>query len=139
MRPVKILLIEDDEEDIVTTLEAFTESAMKCTIAFTRDAEGALDYLYQRNGYLNVDKPDFIVLDINLPRINGIELLQTLKGDPYLTTIPVFILSTLPAPTEFMKATAQMFFTKPNSSSGYLGLINSMGKYMAKMEISEMK
>lgn len=126
MRPIKILLVEDDEEDIVSTLEAFTESAINCSISFARDGQAALDYLYNRNGFADADKPDFIVLDINLPRLNGLEVMQAIKCDPRLSKIPVFILSTLSSPTQFMKETARMFFTKPNLSSGYLNLIRSI-------------
>jgi CheY-like chemotaxis protein len=91
---VHILLVEDNEGDILLTLEAFEESKIKNEISVVRNGQEALDFLYKRGNFLNAKKPDLILLDINIPIYNGHEVLQIIKTDSKLKKIPVVMLTT---------------------------------------------
>jgi CheY-like chemotaxis protein len=94
LHPVHILLVEDNEGDILLTLEAFEESKIKSKISVVRNGQEALDFLYKRAGYEQESKPDLILLDINIPILNGHEVLKIVKHDPELKKIPVIMLTT---------------------------------------------
>ncbi|MDC6387565.1 response regulator [Maribacter sp. PR1] len=94
MKLANILLVEDNEGDILLTLEAFEESQVKTEINVARNGQEALDYLYKKGDYTEVKKPDLILLDINIPVFNGHEVLKKIKGDPILKKIPVIMLTT---------------------------------------------
>ena len=81
MNGVHILLVEDNEGDIVLTLEAFEESKIKPTISVVKNGLDALDFLFQRERYKEVDKPDLILLDLNIPIFTGLEVLRQVKED----------------------------------------------------------
>lgn len=94
MRPAHILLVEDNEGDILLTLEAFEESKIKTEVSVVRNGQEALDFLYQNENYRQAGKPDLILLDINMPILNGHEVLEQIKSDPTLKKIPVIMLTT---------------------------------------------
>ena len=94
MRPAHILLVEDNEGDIILTMEAFEESKFKTEISVARNGQEALDFLFKREGFQNSKKPDLILLDINIPIYNGHEVLMKIKQDPVLKKIPVIMLTT---------------------------------------------
>ncbi|NHE55766.1 response regulator [Cyclobacterium plantarum] len=94
MRPAHILLVEDNEGDILLTLEAFEESKIKTEVSVARNGQEALDFLYQNENYRQAKKPDLILLDINMPILNGHEVLAHIKSDPTLKKIPVIMLTT---------------------------------------------
>ena len=91
MKVFKILLIEDNEGDAILTLEAFKHVGLKCNVEVLTDGELALNYLITAK---TDSKPDLILLDINLPKVNGIEVLRNVKQDGFLRTIPVVVLTT---------------------------------------------
>ena len=93
-KTVHILLVEDNEGDIILTLDAFEESKINTEISVARIGQEALDFLYNRNAFLEAKKPDLILLDINLPIYNGHEVLKQIKQDTNLKKIPVIILTT---------------------------------------------
>jgi CheY-like chemotaxis protein len=94
MKQVHILLVEDNEGDIVLTKEAFEESKIGTRISVTKNGQEALDFLNQVNSFVSVDRPDLILLDINIPVINGLEVLKEIKENEKLKKIPVIILTT---------------------------------------------
>lgn len=94
LKPVQILLIEDNEGDIILTLEAFEESKVKTDIKIARNGKEALDYLFKTGAFTHATKPDLILLDINLPIYSGHEVLKRIKTDAVLKKIPVIILTT---------------------------------------------
>lgn len=104
MKPAHILLVEDNEGDIVLTLDAFEESKIKTEISVTKNGQEALDFLFKKGGYLNAQKPDLILLDINIPLINGLEVLKQVKQDPILKKIPVIMLTTSSSPKDISLA-----------------------------------
>lgn len=89
-----ILLVEDNEGDIVLTLDAFEECKVKTEISVVKNGKEALDFLFQRGAFVDAKKPDLILLDINLPIFNGHEVLKQIKADVVLKKIPVIILTT---------------------------------------------
>src|ERR1700689_481515 len=93
-RPVEILLIEDNSGDVLLTKEAFEELEFTDNITIARDGEDALDYLFKRGPYAKAVKPDLILLDLNLPKKDGRDVLETIKTDPNLKSIPVIVLTT---------------------------------------------
>jgi CheY-like chemotaxis protein len=93
-RTAHILLVEDNEGDIVLTLEAFEESKVRTEIDVVRNGQEALDFLFKRGEFHNAKKPDLILLDINIPIFNGHEVLKQIKTDKDLKRIPVIMLTT---------------------------------------------
>lgn len=91
----RILLVEDNPNDVELTLEALAEHNLANEVIVTRDGEQALDYLYRRGPYklLKNGNPIVVLLDIKMPKVNGIEVLRQIKSDPALKTIPVVILT----------------------------------------------
>lgn len=94
MRKAHILLVEDNEGDILLTLEAFEESKIKVDVSVVRNGQEALDFLFQQGKYQEATMPDIILLDINLPIYNGHEVLMKIKADNNLKKIPVIMLTT---------------------------------------------
>lgn len=94
MKRVHILLVEDNEGDIVLTLNAFEESKIKSNISVVKNGKDALDFLFQREEYKAAERPDLVLLDINIPIFNGHEVLKQIKENPDLKKIPVIMLTT---------------------------------------------
>ncbi len=126
MKEVHILLVEDNEGDIVLTLDAFAESRIKTRISVVRNGQEAMDFLYKKNIYADVERPDLILLDINIPIHNGHEVLSDIKSDPDLKKIPVIILTTSSNPNDINKAYenyTNCYITKPIEIEDFLKAI----------------
>jgi len=93
-RPIEILLVEDSPADIWLTREALEMGPAPKHISVVTNGEQAIDFLHRRGPYVNAPRPDLILLDINLPRVSGIDVLRHIKLDPELRTITVVVLST---------------------------------------------
>jgi CheY-like chemotaxis protein len=91
--PMELLLVEDNEDDILLINEAFTEAKLMNVIQKVRDGEEALDYLRRKGRYKDARRPGLVLLDINLPKKNGFEVLATMKEDPLLKPLPVIIMT----------------------------------------------
>lgn len=134
-KSITILIAEDDEEDRLLLQEAFEESKLANDLRFVRDGEELLDYLYQREGYGNPElspRPGLILLDLNMPKKNGQEVLQEIKADPQLRPIPVVVLTTSDSPTEIERSYhlgANSFITKPVTFSGLVEVLKSLNNY----------
>lgn len=89
-----ILLVEDNEGDILLTLDAFEESKLETKVSVTRNGQEALDFLNKKGAFTKAKRPDIILLDINIPIFNGLEVLQEIKQDEILKKIPVIMLTT---------------------------------------------
>lgn len=94
MQEIHIMLVEDSEGDVVLTLEAFKEAKIKNKVTVAKDGEEALNMLHQVGKHENAELPDLILLDINLPKIDGKEVLYKIKNHHTLKTIPVVMLTT---------------------------------------------
>lgn len=93
--PAKILLIEDGPADQNLIQRFLPESKLNNTIEVASNGAQALDYLFQRNGYTDTDIPDLVLLDLNLPKVDGQEVLERMKEEPDLQEIPVVVLGEL--------------------------------------------
>src|SRR3712207_7527631 len=89
--PDRILLVEDDPNDVELTLSALAENGLANEVVVTRDGQQALDYLFRRGAYASREEgnPTVMLLDLKLPKVDGIEVLKRVKDDPHLKTIPV--------------------------------------------------
>src|ERR1700761_4189502 len=100
----EILLVEDNPGDVLLTQEAFRESGFGHHLSIAEDGEEALKFLRNKNGYADSPRPDVILLDLNLPKKDGRELLAELKQDPSLKFIPVIVLTTSDAQKDIWTA-----------------------------------
>lgn len=118
-RPIRILLIEDNEAHIKLILRALTSDGSDNSVNIVKDGEEALDYLLRRKRYadpINSPRPDLILLDLKLPKIGGIDVLIRIKTDPTLSMIPVVVLTSSSDERDLRKAYANYansFLSKP--------------------------
>lgn len=94
MRTLHILLVEDNEGDILLTQEAFEDRKVISKMSVVKNGQAAIDFVFKRGEYQDVEKPDLILLDINLPVKNGLEVLKEIKSDEKTRKIPVIVLTT---------------------------------------------
>lgn len=116
MKPIKILLVEDNEGDILLTTEALEEGGFPVEQSVVRDGKSALDFLRKLKPYHHESRPDLVLLDINLPKYSGIEVLKIIKSDENLKSIPVIILTTSSSEEDINESYlnyANCFITKP--------------------------
>lgn len=126
MDPIHILLVEDNEGDIVLTLEALKEGRLKNEVSVVRDGQEALDFLHRRGAYTEATVPELVLLDLNLPRIDGVEVLQNIKNDPVLRMIPVVVLTTSSSERDIVETYshhANCYITKPVDLSKFMDVI----------------
>jgi len=112
----EILLIEDNPGDARLTQEALKDGKMKINLSIVYDGEEGTDFLFKRNQYKDAPRPDLIILDLNLPKKNGREVLAEIKADETLKMIPVIILTTSKAQEDIIKSYnlhANCYITKP--------------------------
>ena len=93
-QPIEILLVDDNDDDVVLLEESFRDSKFLNLMQIVRDGEEALRYLQRQPPYESARTPGLVLLDINMPRMNGFEVLRRMKSDPLLRTIPVVMLTT---------------------------------------------
>lgn len=129
---VHILLVEDNEGDIVLVTDAFEDAKIFNTISVVRDGQQALDFLYKSNGFESVDDPDLIVLDVNLPKLNGHEVLKKIKSDKKLCHIPVIMLTTSSSPSDInnsYKNHVNCYITKPVDVDDFIKVVLSIESF----------
>jgi two-component system, chemotaxis family, response regulator Rcp1 len=127
--PIEILLVEDNKGDIRLTMEALQESKVHNHIAFAYDGDEALMYLRQEGKYSNSPCPDIVLLDLNLPKKTGIEVLTEIKKDHNLTHIPVVILTSSKDEEDILKTYthhASAYVTKPVDFDKFLKVIRGI-------------
>lgn len=135
-KPVEILLIEDNSGDVLLTKEAFEEIDFKDYLVVANDGEDALDYLYKREPYANVETPDLILLDLNLPRKDGREVLEIIKSDDKLKSIPVIVLTTSQSERDIKicyDLHANCFITKPVDFEEFLTIVRYIVDFWIKL------
>jgi len=136
MTELHILLVEDNEGDIVLTFDAFEESKIKTKISVAKNGKEALDFLFKRECFKDVEKPDLVLLDLNIPIFSGMEVLKEVKQHPRLKTTPIIILTTSSNPIEISKAYeyhANSFLTKPINITEILKTILSFEEFWLKI------
>lgn len=129
IRPIEILLIEDNPADVRLTQEGFNEAKLLTNLNAIMDGKTALDYLFRRGEYTKAVKPDLILLDLNLPGVDGREILKEVKDDPDLRKIPVVILTSSEAESDIVAAYeshANCFIAKPIDFDGFMNVVRSI-------------
>lgn len=133
--PVTILMADDDPDDCMLAEEALAETCLSSKLHFVKDGEELMDYLYQRGKYTapgSAPRPALILLDLNMPRKDGREVLRELKADPHLRQIPVLVLTTSKAEEDILSSYnlgANSFITKPVTFSSLIEVMKTLSKY----------
>jgi CheY-like chemotaxis protein len=123
----EILLVEDSEGDIRLTQEALREAKIQVNLSVARDGEEAMSFLLRRAGYINAPRPDLILLDLNMPRLGGREVLAAIKSNDDLKSIPVVILTTSEAQRDILATYglhANCYITKPVDLEQFMRVIH---------------
>lgn len=131
-RPVEILLVEDNPGDVRLTQEAFREGHVTNVMHVARDGDEALRFLRHEGEYWDVGRPDIILLDLNLPRKSGREVLAEIKEDADLRRIPVVVLTTSSAEQEILQMYdlhANCFITKPVDLEQFITIVQSIEQF----------
>ncbi|NTV35401.1 MAG: response regulator [Anaerolineaceae bacterium] len=129
LNPIEILLIEDNPGDVRLTREALNDSKILNTINVVHDGVEALDYLRKQGKFASVSVPDIILLDLNLPKMDGRELLSIIKADPELKRIPVVVLTTSQAEKDILQSYelhANCFISKPVDLDQFIMVVRSI-------------
>jgi CheY-like chemotaxis protein len=129
----RVLLAEDDADHAFFTVRAFHDAhGVGVEIVTVEDGEQALDYLHQRGEYEGAMRPHLIVLDLKMPKVNGLEVLEEIKNDESLRTIPTVVLSSSDRPQDVQESysrQANSYVTKPASLSGLREGVQEMARY----------
>ncbi len=128
-RPADILLVEDSPGDIRLTVEALKESRITNNLHIVTDGEEAMDFLFKRGKFLEAPTPDLILLDLNLPRKSGFEVLAEIKENDILTVIPVIVLTTSQSERDIImsyKMHVNCFVSKPVEFDAFFNVIRSI-------------
>jgi CheY-like chemotaxis protein len=132
-KSITILLADDDPDDRMLVREAFEENHLLNVVDTVEDGEELMDYLYQRGKFAETAvRPNIILLDLNMPRKNGLEALNEIKADPDLCTIPVVVLTTSKAEEDIVRSYqlgVNSFIVKPVTFESLVELVKTLGKY----------
>lgn len=129
IRPVDILLVEDNKGDAELAAEALEDAKMRNNLFTVFDGDEATDFLYRRGNHENAPRPDLIILDLNLPKKDGREVLEEIKLDPNLRRIPVVILTTSKAEEDILRTYdlhANCYITKPLEFDKFIDVVKSI-------------
>lgn len=131
-RPIEILLVEDNPDDVELTIEALRDSKVTNRIHHTPDGVEALDFLHKRGKYSASPTPDVVFLDLNMPRKNGREVLEEVKRDPVLKRIPIVILTTSSADEDILRSyhlQAAAYVVKPVDFHRFVSVVKAIDDF----------
>jgi CheY-like chemotaxis protein len=129
---VDVLLVEDDDGDVLMTREAFEHHKIRNKLHVVQDGEEALQFLHREGPYANAPRPGLILLDLNLPRRDGREVLAELKADPELRVIPVVVLTTSEAEEDILRSYtlhANAYVSKPVDFDRFIDVIRQIDDF----------
>ena len=130
--PIEILLVEDSRGDVRLTQEAHKEAKVANNLSVVDDGEKALRFVRKEGEYAEAPRPDLILLDLNLPRKDGREVLEEIKSDPELRAIPVVILTTSRAEEDVLRAYnlyANCYITKPIDFGQFMEVVRTIEQF----------
>jgi CheY-like chemotaxis protein len=135
--PIEVLLVDDDPGDVQLTKEAFEEHKVRNRLTVVSDGVDALAYLRRDPSvYPDAVRPDLVLLDLNLPRIDGREVLQEIKSDPDLRTIPVVVLTTSQADEDIVRSYnlhANAYVTKPVDFDRFISVVRQIDEFFVSV------
>ena len=135
-RAIEILLVEDDPGDELITREAFEHNKLKNNLHVAHDGEEGLDFLYRRGRFGDAPRPDLILLDLNLPKYDGRQLLEKVKSDPDLARIPVVVLTTSSAEEDILRSYelhANAYVTKPVDLDQFMSAVRQIDEFFVQV------
>ncbi|MDK1475821.1 response regulator [Streptomyces sp. 549] len=135
-QPIEVLLVEDDPGDELMTREAFEDNKIGNTLHVVRDGEEALDFVYRRGAHTDAPRPDLILLDLNLPKYDGRQVLERLKSDPELAPIPVVVLTTSSAEEDILRSYrlhANAYVTKPVDLDQFIAAVRQIDDFFVSI------
>lgn len=138
--PIVVLLIEDHPGDVRLLVEAFRTSKRRIHLHVAGDGVEALEFLRREGPHLDAPRPDLILLDLNLPRMDGRELLPLIKNDEHLKAIPVVVMSTSDAEEDIVtsyKLQASCYYTKPIELDAYIDLVKNLNDWLTKIKLPQ--
>jgi len=133
---IDVLLIEDDPGDELITREAFEHNRINLALHVVHDGEEGLDYLYRRGSHRRAAQPDLILLDLNLPRYDGRQLLEQIKSDRELCHIPVIVLTTSSAEEDILRSYqlhANAYVTKPSDVDKFMAAVRQIDRFFIEV------
>jgi CheY-like chemotaxis protein len=131
-RPIEVLLVEDDPGDVLLTTEAFEHNKVKNNLHVVNDGEQAMAFLRREAQYADSPRPDLILLDLNLPRKDGREVLEEIKGDQELRSVPVVVLTTSEADEDILRSYhlhANAYVTKPVDFDQFIRVVRQIDDF----------
>ena len=131
-QPIEVLLVEDNPGDIRLTREALEEAKMRNRLNVVRDGEEAMEYLRREGDHGDTVRPDLVLLDLNLPKMSGMEVLEEMKSDPALRKIPVVILTTSEAEEDVIRGyelQASAYVTKPVGLDRFIEVVQAIDDF----------
>ncbi len=131
-KTIHILLVEDNEGDILLINEALEEAKIIINLSVVRDGQSAVDFLHKKQPFEAVESPDLVLLDVNLPILNGHEVLQHVKSNETLKSIPIIMLTTSSSPKDIEFAYANhvnSYITKPVNVSDFLQVVSGIENF----------
>ncbi|WP_214109037.1 response regulator [Acrocarpospora catenulata] len=132
LRWIDVLLVEDDPGDVLLTQEAFEHNKVRNKLHVVNDGEQALEFLRREGDYAGVPRPDLILLDLNLPRKDGREVLEEIKDDPELRAIPVVVLTTSEAEEDILRSYrlhANAYVSKPVDFDQFIRVVRQIDDF----------
>jgi len=135
-RPIEVLLVEDDPGDELMTREAFEENKVRNNLHVARDGKEALDFLNRRGQYADAPRPDLVLLDLNLPKFDGRQVLAEIKADENLRTIPVVVLTTSAAEEDIVRSYqlhANAYVTKPVDFTRFIQVVRQIDEFFVSV------
>jgi CheY-like chemotaxis protein len=136
VRPIEVLLVEDDAGDVLMTQEAFQDARVANNLSVVSDGSEALQFLRREGEYTNAPRPDLILLDLNLPRVDGREVLTAIKQDAALGSIPVVVLTTSEAEEDILRSYslhANAYVTKPVDFDRFLEVVKQIDDFFVSV------
>ncbi|MCC5907716.1 MAG: response regulator [Balneolaceae bacterium] len=133
---VHILLVEDNEGDILLMKEALEDTSISAKISVVRDGEKAVRFLEKEGEFIETENPDLIILDINIPKKNGFEVLKDIKSDQNYSHIPVIMFSTSSSHQDIVtcyKNHANCYITKPDDADSFFEAVQMIEEFWMKL------
>jgi CheY-like chemotaxis protein len=133
---IDVLLVEDDPGDVLMTREAFADHKVRNTLHVVNNGVDALSFLRREGEYADAPRPDLVLLDLNLPRMDGREVLAEVKSDPELRSIPVVVLTTSEADEDVSRSYtlhANAYVTKPVDFDRFIAVVRQIDEFFVSV------